>query len=345
MTGILVTGGTGFVLSNLVRRLLERWPEAGIVVLDLAAEDALAAAFLGPPGRRLRLVAGDVRDPAALRAAAEGIEITHVVHGATVTHDAAAERRDPTRYLDVNLGGTVQLLEWLRGRGGAMRLLHVSTGGVYGNPQPGTPEAPQPEDGPFDPPELYAVSKYAAELVVRRYAGLFGIPACRVRFADVFGPMERPTGARRGMSLPFHMMRALIEDRPLRISARSMQAGGDYLSAEDVADALLLLLRADRPPFDLFNIAAGRWRPLPELLGAFAAVAPSFRHAVVPQDEAEIDFDPANRLARYNAYAIDRIGALGWRPRPLEQQLAGYLAWVMADPAARCPAPAARRDQ
>lgn len=345
MTGVLVTGGTGFVLSNLVRRLLDAWPEAEIAVLDLAAGNAMARRFFGEPGPRLHLVAGDVRDAALLRGIAERIAVTHVVHGATVTHDPETERRDPARYVGVNLDGTVAVLEWLRTQTGLVRLIHVSTGAVYGSPQPGTPADLQPEAGPFDPPELYAVSKYAAELVVRRYAELFGLPACRVRLSGVFGPMERPTGARRSMSLPWHMMRALIDDRPLRVTHRSLQAGGDYISAEDVSQALLGLLTQAHLPYDLFNIAAGRWRPLSEIFATFARVAPAFRYEAVPAAEADIDFDPGNRLARYNAYAIARIGELGWRPRPLEEQFASYLAWVMAEPEARCPGtPATKED-
>jgi nucleoside-diphosphate-sugar epimerase len=344
MTGVLVTGGTGFVLSNLVRRLLDAWPEAEIAVLDLDAGNAMARRFFGEPGLRLHLVAGDVRDAALLRGIAERIAITHVVHGATVTHHPEIERHDPVRYIGVNLEGTVAVLEWLRTQTGLVRLIHISTGAVYGSPQPGTPFDLQSEAGPFDPPELYAVSKYAAELVVRRYAELFNLPACRVRLSDVFGPMERPTNARRSMSLPWHMMRALIDDRPLRVTHRSLQAGGDYISAEDVSQALLRLLTQAHLPYDVFNIAAGQWVSLPEIFAAFVSVAPAFRYEVVSTGDADFDFDPGNRLARYNAYAIARISELGWRPRPLEEQFASYLAWVIGDPEARGPRPPATKE-
>jgi nucleoside-diphosphate-sugar epimerase len=337
MTGILVTGGMGFILSNLVSSLLSACPDAEIAVLDLAVKDRLAREFFGAAGSRLQLFEGDVRDPEILRSISKGISVSHVVHGATVTHDAETERTDPTRYINVNLGGTVALLEWLRTLTGLRRFVYVSTGGVYGGPQPGSPMDIQSEIGPFDPPELYAVSKYAAELVVRRYANLFDLPACRVRLSDIFGPMERPTKARRLMSLPYRMMRALIERRPLRITGPTLEAGGDYLSAEDVASAILAILKCESLPYDLFNIAAGVWRTVPEIFTAFAAVAPSFQHETAAPDEAEVDLNPANRLARYNAYAISRIRELGWRPRRLEEQFGTYLEWVMQEPEARCP--------
>jgi dTDP-glucose 4,6-dehydratase len=341
MTGVLVTGGTGFVLSNLVRQLIDAWPEAEIAVLDLDASNPMAQRFFGEPGHRLHLVSGDVRDTALLRDIGQRIAITHVVHGATVTHDSETEKRDPARYINVNLDGTVAVLEWLRTQAPRARMIHVSTGAVYGSPQTSSPTELQPEVGPFDPPELYAVSKYAAELVVRRYAELFKLAACRVRFSDVFGPMERPTGSRHSMSLPWHMMRALMDDRPLRVTHRSLHAGGDFISAEDVSQALLRLLRNAHLPYDLFNIAAGERVPLPEMFAAFAKVAPNFRYEAVSAAEAEVDVDPGNLLARYNAYAIARISELGWRPRSLEDQFASYLAWVMTDPDRRRPTPPA----
>jgi UDP-glucose 4-epimerase len=338
MTRVLVTGGTGFVLSNLVVALLSAWPDAQIAVLDLTAKDLLTQSIFRAAGDRLQIFEGDVRDPETLRSIGKDVAVSHVVHGAAVTHDADGERTDPARYIDVNLGGTVTLLEWLRRLTGLRRFLYVSTGGVYGSPQPGSPSLLQPEEGPFDPPELYAVSKYAAELVVRRYATLFDLPACRVRLSDVFGPMERPTRARRRMSLPYRMMRALIEDRPLRVAGPTLGAGGDYLSAEDVAGALRAILDCERLPYDLFNIAAGEWRSVPEIFGAFTKIAPGFQYKIVAPEAAEVRMDPANRLARYNAYAISRIGELGWRPRRLEMQFRTYLEWVMEEPDVRCPA-------
>jgi len=76
------------------------------------------------------------------------------------------------------------------------------------------------------------------------------------------------------------------------------------VSAEEVADAILLLL-SSKPTHDVFNIAAGEWLTLEEIFGAMSAVEPRFRYEVVPPREAEVQFDPTKRLARYNAYSID----------------------------------------
>jgi nucleoside-diphosphate-sugar epimerase len=321
---VLITGGTGFVLSNVAHRIGDALPDAELILLDHAADSRM----VDLAGGRERLVRGDVRDEELLHSLSRGKPVTHVIHGAAISHSPSVERSDPDRFIDVNFNGTVLVLKWLRTLDSLRRFIFVSTGGVYGTASNLSPESIQPESGPFDPPELYAATKYAAELMVRRYADLFSIPACRVRPSDVFGRFEQPTHARSSMSLPYRIAVALREGRPLRVSERSLLAGGDYIGAEDVADAFFKLLIAPSLPYDVYNIASGIWLSVAEILATFARVAPDFRYAVVSAEEAEVDFDPANRLARYNAYDVSRMAELGWRPRPFAEQVADYLNWL-----------------
>ena len=335
---VLVTGASGFVMSNVVRTLLTEDGEARAVVVDLGSRDGLVEEFFAPFERRVDRVSGDIRDPAVLDRAFSCGAITHVVHGATVTHVDSWEREDPARFIDVNVMGTVAVLDRARRLEGLERLVYVSSGAVYGEPGPASPAGPQPESGPFDPPELYAVSKLAAEQIARRYRELFDIDVVRVRFADVFGPMERPTGSRATMSPPYRMLRAHLERRPLRVTPRTLEAGGDFLSAEDVALGVAALLRAPECSHEVYNIASGRLRSMAEVLDTFRSLAPEFEHIVASESEADVSMNPDHRLARWNAYAIDRIcNDSGWRPRPLAEQLASYLSWVEADPERRCP--------
>lgn len=337
----LVTGGTGFIMSLFVRRLLESDPQARAVIVDLGPLAGLAAGALAPVGDRVTMVQGDVRERALFESISPESPVTHIVHAAALTHLPAWERDAPARYVDVNVMGTVNVLEWARGLPGLRQCIYVSTGGVYGRPGPGTPQDLQPETGPFDPPELYAVTKRAAELVSRRYARLFGWAGASVRFSTVFGPMERPTPGRATMSLPYHMMRAALEDRPLRVTEPTLRAAADYLSSEDVAQAMVPMLRAARFAHDAYNIAFGELVTTEALFALFRQVVPAFRYAVVAEDDAEFVMDPAQRLARFNAYAIERMASeFGWAPRPLGEQLERYVRWVMADAERRCPPPA-----
>jgi nucleoside-diphosphate-sugar epimerase len=335
---VLVTGGTGFALSNFVRHLLDTEPDTTIVVLDIAPFEGVVTQFLDIENERLVPVQGDVRDRAVLEGIASEHHITHIVHAATLTHLPEWERHRPARYVDVNVMGTVNMLEWARTVDSLKRFVYVSSGGVYGSPTKWSPEDVQPETGPFDPPELYAVTKYTAELIVRRYGQIFELDTGRVRFADVFGPMERPTPGRAKMSAPFHMVRSVIEDRALQVSPGTLQAGGDFLSAEDIASALKQVLLADSLRHDAYNIAFGSYTMAPELFNTFETVAPGFKYEESEAAHADVTMDPTKRLARWNAYSIERITSeFEWRPRPLSEQLASYYEWVMEDPQVRCP--------
>ena len=335
---VLVTGGAGFVMSNVVRALLSKDAEARAVVLDLGGRDEAAAEFLAPFAHRIDWVGGDIRDESVVERAFSFGEISHVVHGATLTHFEGWEREDPGRFMDVNVMGTIRLLERARRATGLERFVYVSSGAVYGEPVAGTPSGPQPETGPFDLPEMYAISKFAAEMVARRYGELFGLDVVRVRFSGVFGPMERRTRARCLMSAPYHMVRAHLERRPLRVTQGTLAAGGDFLSSEEVGEGVAALLRAPRCAHRAYNIAAGRFQTMEEVFGAFRSVAPGFKLEVADESRAEVAMDPEDRLARWNAYAIERMrDDIGWRPRPLPEQLGRYLGWVEEDPERRCP--------
>jgi nucleoside-diphosphate-sugar epimerase len=335
---ILLTGAAGFIISNVAREYLRAAPDARVVVFDKYRGDALAEQHLLQYADRVEHVHGDVRDKALLREVVELYRPEEIVHAAAITHQSLLERQDPELFVDVNINGTLALLEAARASSGLRRFVYVSTGGVYGEPSEHSPSGPQGEEGPFDPPELYAVSKYTSELIVRRYAKLFGFEALRIRFADVFGPMERATGARTTQSLPYRMIRSVLEGRTLNVSSQALDAKMDIISAEEIGIAFTdLLLRANLP-YDVYNISSGTHVSVRELLDTFRIVEPRFSYITVNKQDAEVMADPSLTRGRYNAYDTTRMQSLGWRPRPLKEQLERYRDWVARDPSARCPA-------
>ncbi len=340
---ILVTGGAGFVGSNVVRRLLESDDEVRVIVVDRAVDD-LAKALFAPFSDRLQLHLCDIADPEGLETVVDSAMVTHVVHCAMVAHVPSWELENPTPFVHVNIVGTTNVLEWARRLPSLRRFLYVSSGGVYGEATAISPSLTQPESGPFNPPELYAISKYTSELICRRYGELFGLDVRIVRLSWVFGPMERVTPGRTLMSPPYAIARAIVEDRVLTVTRRTLAAVGDFISAEDTADAMTRLLSATEPGYSTYNIAAGRLIGFPELLDAAAQANQRARYVVVDDDDrdADIDHDPLLRLARWNAYDIERMRSdFAWEPRPLVEQLGSYLAWLLEDPWQRCPAVAA----
>jgi UDP-glucose 4-epimerase len=240
------------------------------------------------------------------------------------------ERERPRAYVDVNVGGTATVLEWARTLPELRRFLYVSTGGVYGEQTVASSDAPQSEDGPLAPPELYPITKYASELIVRRYAELFGFDHRMVRLSGVFGPLERPTVSRTLMSPVCALVEAAVAGRPLRVSARALDSVGDHISAEDVADGLTRLALADVPAYRTYNLAHGERTTFRELVACAAEAGLDVQVDVVDDPaDAEIDQDPANRRARWNAYEIERARRdLGWEPRALAEQLRTYARFV-----------------
>ena len=327
---VVVIGGLGLVGANVVRAVLDATPGSRVTIVDAAEPDEPARRWLGPFGSRVALAHADIVAVDALAAAVDGETVTHVVHGAIVAHVPAWERARPRDLIDVNVGGTVNVLEWARTLPGLRRFVYLGTGGVYGEPSAASPTGPQPEEGPLDPPELYAISKLAGEQICRRYGELFDVDVRIVRLSGVFGPLERPTRGRAIMSPPWHLAEAIVQGRELRVTARTPAAGGDFLSAEDIGRAVTLLLTADGLRHRVYNIAAGTFTTIAELVEAASRAGLPARLRTVEGD-ADLDLDPSLRLARWNAYAIDRLrGDVDWTPRPLEDQLDTYLAWRRA---------------
>jgi dTDP-glucose 4,6-dehydratase len=329
---VLASGGNGFVLAATTRRLLESADDVRVTVLDRSEPDELVLDYLGPLRERADFVQADVTDAASL----PDLEVTHVVHGATVTMAPSLEREHARVFLDVNVGGTVNMLEWARGRG-LERFVQVSSGGVYGPPTRWRPPGLQDEEGPFNPEGLYSISKLASELTARRYAELFGLDVRVVRPTVVFGPMERPTPTRRHMSLAYRALRATIEGRPLRVSPRSLEAGLDFVSCEEVGSGIAAVLFAGSLSSTAFNAAGGVRTPIPGFLAAMAEALPRFAWTTA-EEPYEFDLDPKERLSQHEGSSTERLRReTDWRPRTLVQQLRSYVAWALEAPEQRCP--------
>jgi dTDP-glucose 4,6-dehydratase len=330
-TRVLVTGAGGFVMSVFIARLLQAMPEARVTALDVAPLDAAAEAHLAPWRDRLDFVRCDVTDRAALAGIFARAAPELLVHGATITHVPAWEYERPHDFLDVNISGTLNVLEAARAAGALRRVLHVSSCAVYGDGDPSqSPAALAEEERFFRPSEYYGIGKLGGELVSKRFSELHGIAVPVVRFTRVFGPMERPTGGRKVMHLPHAMMRCMLAGSPVRVTERSRASAGDWISVEDVAEALLAIVRTETANAT-YNIATGRAIPLPELLEA----APVGVEWLPDGAAADADFDPDLRHGQHAWYDISAIRRdTGWAPRPIAAQIASYAAWARAHPAA-----------
>lgn len=340
---LLVTGATGFVMSVLGRRWLASDPAARLVVLDAAALDAAAERYFAPVKDRLSVVVADVTRAESWRPALARHAITHIVHGATITPisrgtaDEAKrepEAENPGRIIDVNVMGTVSVLDWARTLPDLARFIYVSSGAVYKHHGPDRPGEPLPEDGYVMPRRLYGISKLASELIAERYGDLFGLSTAAVRPSSVYGPMDRVTASRNMHHIP-HRIARLALDGAKRVRVNTLDAVGDYIHAEDVADAIISLLRAPRLRYSAYNVACGATASIREIVAWVAEKVPGFCAEIVAPEQADIVQDPALSDGMWGAYDVARIGAeTGWQPRPMRTALHAYMDWLVSERAA-----------
>src|SRR4029077_19866759 len=277
------------------------------------------------------------------RAALDAADMTHVVHGATVTPlsrgTAAEARREPEaespgRIIDVNVMGTVAVLDWARTLTSLRRFIYVSSGAVYKHHGPDRPGEPLPEDGYVMPRRLYGISKLTLELITERQGHLFGLSTASVRRSSLYGPMDRVTSSRNMHHVPHRIARMAL-DGVKRVRVNTLDAVGDYIHAQDVADAIISLLRASRLRYSTYNVACGTTASIGEMVGWVAEKVPGFCAEIVPAEHADILQDPTLREGMWGAYDVSRIsGETGWKPRPMRTALHAYMDWMATEGAA-----------
>ena len=346
---LLVTGGTGFAMSVVARQWLDANPDARATILDVAPLDAAALRYFAPVADRLAVVVADLTQAPQWQDALGRAGITHIVHGATVTplsRGTASEARrepeaeNPARIVEVNVMGTATLLDWARGLTGLKRFIYVSSGSVYKHHGPDRPGEPLPEDGYVMPRTLYGVSKLASELISERFGDLFGLSVTSVRLASVYGTMDRVTASRNFRHVPNRIAHLAVGGTRV-VKVNTLDAVGDYIHVEDVAGAIISLLRAGRVHYTAYNVSSGRATRLGELVDWAAQKYPGFRAEIVDAESADILQDPSRSDGMWGAYDISRIRVeTGWQPRPVREALHAYMDWIR-DTGSLYPAPTA----
>ena len=291
----LVTGGAGFIGSNLVDALAERGDEV-IVLDDLSSgrRENLAGAF----ERGAELIEADIADPAAVAAAFDAHRPEAVFHLAAQI-DVRRSVADPAYDLGVNVGGTINLLEQSRLHG-TMRMLFASTGGaIYGEGD--GRELPLAESAECLPDAPYGQSKHAAEGYLSLYSRLYGLTTVALRLGNVYGPRQDPHGE-AGVVAIFAGL--LLGDGTPKVFGDGTQTR-DYVFVGDVVSAFLAA--ADRDATGTFNVGTGVETSVLELGAEMGEICGrEFEPELAPPREGEVQ-----------RISIDSAAAhaeLGWEP-------------------------------
>lgn len=319
---VLITGAAGFVGLNLVRHLAANGQS--VIALARRAPDEAALRFLGPLNDHVRWVTVDVRDRARLVDVAAYARVEAIIHAATVTAPRHIEMGDPAMVLDTNIGGTINALEAAR-ISGARRFVFISSTDVYGTPA--EPALPIREDHSLTVNSLYTIAKQTGEALCQRYTGIFDMSAVSGRLGSAYGPMERTTLSRSGLSAAYHLSQAAV--RGEHVAVYGADRSRDFCYITDVAEAFTRLALADTLHHDVYNVAGDGAVTVREVCDALCLLAPEFSWSESDARDADVAALPA---AERGAVDLSRLrDDVGFVPRySLLDGLTEYVAWLRA---------------
>jgi UDP-glucose 4-epimerase len=301
---VLVTGGGGFIGSNLVALLLGEGHE--VAVLDDFSSGYRENLADFP---QVRVVEGDVRDPAAVERAIAGAEV--VFHLAASVGNARAIA-DPVLDSEVNVIGTLRVLEAARGAG-VRKVVFSSSAGIFGELR----TLPIREDHPVEPDSPYGASKLAAEKHCLLYARLYDLECVCLRYFNVYGPNQRYDAY--GNVVPIFATK-MLRGEPLTVFGDGEQTR-DFINVRDVARANYLA-GTSRGVSGAFNVGSATRitiNRLVELLRDASGITPTVEHG--PPRPGDV----RDSLADVSAAKA----AFGFEPTVrVEDGLREYMAWA-----------------
>jgi nucleoside-diphosphate-sugar epimerase len=251
MAFYLVTGGAGFIGSNIVHELLKRGDRVRIIENFSTGKRENLADVLD----RIELLEGDLRNIGDVREAVAGID--YVLHQAALP-SVPRSIRDPVASNESNVSGTVNLLTAAKDAS-VKRLVFASSSSVYGD----TPTLPKTEDMPPNPRSPYAVSKSAGEYYCRVFFEIYGLETVILRYFNIFGPRQDPASPYSAV-IPLFIAKIAKGEKPVIFGDGTQSR--DFTFVENAVRANLLAAGAPDAPGKTFNIAGGKRHSLNELV-------------------------------------------------------------------------------
>jgi dTDP-glucose 4,6-dehydratase len=334
MGTLLITGGAGFIGSNLVQYALDHTADRLVIVDALTYAGSLLSLERPLTDPRVTFVRADIADRPAMARVFADHHPSAVLNLAAETHvDRSID--GPRPFIDTNIVGTFVLLEAARAfvsglapaaRDG-FRFLHVSTDEVYGSLGASGQFS---EETPYAPNSPYAASKASADHLVRAYFHTYGLPILITNCSNNYGPFQFPEKL-----IPLMLLNAL-EGRPLPIYGDGGQVR-DWLHVEDHCAGILLVLANGRPG-EKYNVGGGNERTNLEIVDRICDAVDLLKPArsnpaLGLSGYRGLKTFVADRPGHDRRYAIDSSKIrrqLGWAPRhTFEQGLAATAQWYV----------------
>ncbi len=277
---VLVTGGLGFIGSNLARQLVDLG--ADVLIVDALIPDYGGNRFnVAGIEDRIRVEIGDMRDEDVMARAVAGQEIVFNLAGQVSHIDSM---RDPYTDLDINCRAQLSLLEACRRCQPSPRVVFAGTRQIYGRPD----RLPVDETHPLRPTDVNGVNKAAGEAYHLLYHDVFGVRACSLRLTNIYGPRQLIKHNRQGFIGWF--IRLALEGREIQVFGDGSQLR-DFVFVDDAADAFLRAGATDACNGAAFNV--GGLEPIShrDLVDRLIHVAGmgSVRYVAWPPEKKRID--------------------------------------------------------
>ncbi|MCK4339592.1 MAG: SDR family oxidoreductase [Candidatus Cloacimonetes bacterium] len=240
----LVTGGAGFIGSNITKELIKR--SEFVRVLDNFATGKRENIFEFKSNQNFELIEGDLRSFHIVRDAVKGIDF--VLHQGALP-SVPRSINDPITTNDVNILGTLNILEASK-EFGVKRVVYASSSSVYGDSE----ILPKKENMPVQPLSPYSLSKYAGERYCQIYYNIYGLETVSLRYFNVFGTNQDPTSQYSAVIPKF--IKLMKDGKQPTIYGDGSQSR-DFTFVSNIVKANILACTADRAAGQVFNIACG----------------------------------------------------------------------------------------
>lgn len=296
---VLITGGLGFIGSNLARRLLA--DGATLTLVDSMYPGSGANPFnIHDIASRVAVEPVDVRNAPAMASLLAGKDFLFNIAGQTSHLDSM---RDPQVDLDINCAAQLSIVESCRRVNPGIKIVFTSTRQVYGRPD----QLPVAETHPIRPPDVNAINKFGGEWYHLLYNNVYSVRSTVLRLTNTYGPAMRIEDARQ--TFVGIWIRQLLAGRPLRVFGDGMQRR-DFTFVADCVDALMAAGASEAANGQVFNVGTRDSISLSDLASLMIDVAGGGTSELVPF--------PADRKAiDIGDYATDTTlieQTLGWKP-------------------------------
>ncbi len=314
---VLITGGLGFIGSNLARVLVKQG--VNVTLVDSLIPQYGGNSFSIEDIRdKVDVNICDVRDPAAMEYLLKGKDYLFNLAGQTSHLDSM---EDPRTDLDINAAAQLSILEACRRVNTNIKVVFASTRQLYGKPD----YLPVDEKHPIRPVDVNGINKLAGEWYHLLYNNVYGIKACALRLTNTYGPAMRVKDARQ--TFLGIWMRLLIEGKPIKVFGDGLQLR-DFNYVDDCVDAFLLAGASDVTNGKVYNLGSKEVINLKDMAKMMVNLGSPGSYELVPFPAERKAIDIGDYYSDYSLINQD----LGWQPRiGLEEGLARTLAFYRSN--------------